>query len=224
MLQARRRFLGSGAYAPLAQALIAHLPEPSAGNRKEQVVVDVGCGEGYYSSAIDAHLQSTCVLGVDVSREAVRLAAKEHTRSMSEGPHFLVGDIKQGLPIKTEAVDVVVNVFAPRNPAEFARVLTAGGALLVAIPNAEHLQELRERFGGIGIEPDKEAHVIEQLAPSFSVEATAVWRQTLALPASAVRDLLHMTPSHHHVQADVDVEGLNVTASVRVLRFTRRPG
>ena len=220
MLQARRRFLSAGFYAPLADALIAALPD-SAGSKKEQVVVDVGCGEGYHIQLIQRHLQSTCCFGVDVSRDAVRLAARH--RSQPEGPRFFVSDVKQGLPINDGAVDVVVDVFAPRNPADFARMLRPGGALLVAIPQPEHLHELRSlRADMIGIEADKRAHVSQQLAPFFDVDGDRVWRETLALPASAAHDLLHMTPSHHHVEGGDDVGSLSVTASVRVLRFRRR--
>jgi 23S rRNA (guanine745-N1)-methyltransferase len=217
MLEARRRFLATGSYAPLAALLLARFPL----GIDHPVILDVGCGEGTYSKASQDETKSTNVVGVDVSREAVRMAAREHKRA-----HFVVADVKQGLPIKDEAVDVVVDVFAPRNPLEFARVLKPGGTLLVAIPTPEHLQELRARHGGIGIEPDKRTHVIEQMQGSFDVDDEALWRSGLALAASSVRDLLHMTPSHHHVDddADVDVAALNVTASVQVLRFLKKGG
>ncbi len=223
MLQARRRFLESGAYAPLAAALLAQFP-PSKPPEKEQVVVDVGCGEGYYTAAISNHIKSTCCVGVDVSREAVRLASRRRTMSAAEGPHFVVADGKLTLPLHAGVVDVVVGVFAPRNPGEFARVLAPRGLLLIAIPNAGHLHELRARFGGIGIEVDKQAHLSTQLAPFFEADGEVVWEQTLQLSATAVHDLLHMTPQHHHVAVDAGSESLAVSASVRVLRFRKRIG
>lgn len=71
MVRARRAFLASGAYAPLMQALAdvcAQLPH--------RQVVDAGCGEGSYDRFLCDALPGVQIVGFDLSREAVRLAAK----------------------------------------------------------------------------------------------------------------------------------------------------
>src|SRR3954466_6778851 len=62
MLRARRAFLDGGHYAPPKDAATAQLTDESS-------ILDVGCGEGYYTRDVDATLWA-----VDIAKPAVRLA------------------------------------------------------------------------------------------------------------------------------------------------------
>ena len=56
-----------GYYAPLRQKLVEILGE---GN----TVLDVGCGEGYYTSLF---AEKNTVCGIDISKDALKYAAKK---------------------------------------------------------------------------------------------------------------------------------------------------
>ena len=79
MLDARRRFLSSGAYGPLcdllAKTVMGLLPRGGS-------VLDAGCGEGYYTDAVERALRErdgeSNVLALDISKEGVRIAAKRN--------------------------------------------------------------------------------------------------------------------------------------------------
>src|SRR5690606_39275610 len=68
-VQARRSFLSAGFYAPLQQAVVAKIRELRIEN-----LLDIGCGEGYYTNAMEA--EAIQVVGVDIAKTAVQVAAK----------------------------------------------------------------------------------------------------------------------------------------------------
>lgn len=138
MVAARTAFLDAGYYAPLCDA-VAAAAVSACGDAP--VVLDVGCGEGYYTAAVERLLlaagKTPAVHGVDISREAL-IAAHRRSPSLS----LAVASLAH-LPMADAACDVLLNVFAPVDAAEFARVLRPGGILLRAIPLERHLWELK---------------------------------------------------------------------------------
>lgn len=223
MVRARRRFLERGHYAPLAQVIRARVSR-----EKASTVLEAGCGEGYYIGGLardaegwPAPAAGRCFLGVDVSKEAVRIAARAHRNVC-----FLVNDVKRRLTVADGSVDVLLDIFAPRNPAEFARVVRTGGLLVVVIPRPDHLAELRERLPLLGIEVGKRERAAEQFDPAFRLEAEEVVEYRRVLEPAEVLDLVGMTPSAWHMDAGVlaAVEGwgrVPVTIGVEVLLFRR---
>ena len=138
MVAARTAFLDAGYYAPLRDALVA----ASAEIKPEQpTVLDVGCGEGYYTAAVHAALcavgKTPDVRGVDISREAL-IAAHRRLPGLS----LAVASLAH-LPMAAESCDLLLNIFAPVDAAEFHRVLRSGGRLLRAVPLERHLWELK---------------------------------------------------------------------------------
>ena len=122
-------------------------------------------------------------------------------------------DLWRPLPLADGVADVVLNVFAPRNGAEFRRVLRPEGVLLVVTPGPDHLRELIDEHGLIHVDPDKAARVEEALGGHFRAgEAVALSRE-LELTAGEARTLIGMTPSARHVPA-VEAAPGRVTASV----------
>lgn len=139
----RTAFLSKGYYQPMADALcdllIELLPPPA-------ILLDAGCGEGYYTNRIVAEGFDT--LGVDLSKFAVDAAAKAARRVRGDAPShtvFAVGSVFR-LPARDGSVQAVTNVFAPCAPAEYARVLTDGGYLVVVGAGTDHLLGLKERI------------------------------------------------------------------------------
>ena len=131
---ARRAFLNAGYYKPLSDKLcdlLSHLGVT--------VVLDAGCGEGYYTNRFPNGMQ---VLGVDLSRDGVDAAAKA-ARVENKQNGFLVASLFS-MPVKDSSLDAVVNIFAPCAEEEFLRILAPGGILVAVGAGEDHLLGLKQ--------------------------------------------------------------------------------
>lgn len=135
MALARRMFLDRGYYLPLANAAGDILKQCCAPGGR---VLDICCGEGYYTSLLAERFDDRLFWGFDISREMVRLAAKR-TKKVS----FFVANLAE-IPAFDGAVDLGLHFFAPFNDGEFARIISPGGYLVSAIPGREHLWGLKK--------------------------------------------------------------------------------
>jgi 23S rRNA (guanine745-N1)-methyltransferase len=214
MVAARERFLGHGHYRPIADRL-GEIVAGAAG-----LVVDLAGGTGYYLSAVLDGAPDRYGLCVDLSVPALRRAARAHPRAAA-----IAADVWRDLPVRDQAAGLVLSVFGPRNPAEIARVLAPGGALVVVTPGPDHLRELREPVGMIGVD-DRKA---ERLAEAFGEEAgEIVVKYQMCLDQADATAAVLMGPSAHHVSAEeVNVrvralaDPLTVTADLRVRTYRR---
>ncbi|GCE48211.1 23S rRNA (guanine745-N1)-methyltransferase [Thermosporothrix hazakensis] len=198
MLQARRAFLEEGYYAPLVKALHQQLESISEQEQRPLTMLDAGCGTGYYLAHLQAALHTTTLgLGFDISKEAIRLAARQYRETF-----FFVANVKEHLVLADNAINILLNIFAPRNIPEFARVLVPGGLLAIVIPGEYHLQELRDALHLLSIEEQKRQHILEQCAPYFQLEATQEVTYRLSLPHESLLQLLMMTPNYHHLNEE----------------------
>ncbi len=206
MLIARRAFLDSGHYQPLASAINALVygylkGESDRDNGLPALnILDAGCGEGYYLGQLQHTLGERwpdvqCeYMGLDIAKEAMRMAAKRY-----KGLHFVVANLKERLVIASDALHILLNIFAPRNVEEFARVLMPNGIALVVIPAPQHLQQLREKLGLLGIEEHKQEHVIEQFAPHFTYTGATNVHEILHLNNEEIAQAVMMTPNYWHM-------------------------
>jgi 23S rRNA (guanine745-N1)-methyltransferase len=208
MLHARRRFLEAGHYRPLLEALAddvrATLCERGGrlAEATQTCVLEVGCGEGYYLGSIQAALGGevdprVVFVGADLSKAAARLGAKHYPQAT-----FIVADLNRRLYVEDASVAVLLDIFAPRNAAEFARVLEPGGIALIVIPAESHLATLRDRLGLLGIQEDKEARTLERFGEEFRLVGRREVRYPLELSADAEKDLVEMGPNHWHQPDD----------------------
>jgi 23S rRNA (guanine745-N1)-methyltransferase len=214
MLDAREAFLATGAYAPLCDTLAESVSE-----RMPHRVIDIGCGTGYYLGAVLERLPDAQALAMDLSPAAVARAARR-----SDHVDGLVADVWSPLPIRDGAADVILNVFAPRNAAEFRRVLAPGGLLAVVVPGDDHLRELRERGLLIGVRKGKGQQLMQALGRDFALDEARDIRSTLTLSPTSIEALVAMGPSAHHRS---DAPGalpprLDVTASFRLFLLRQR--
>jgi 23S rRNA (guanine745-N1)-methyltransferase len=221
MARARRDFLAAGRYAPILAA-VAGLAAEADLSGKPATVVDVGCGTGYYLAGVLDALPDAVGLGLDTSGHALRVAARAHERAAAA-----TWDVFRPFPIASERVDVVLDVFAPRNPAEFHRVLRPGGVLVVVRPFGGHLAELRRQITQmVTVDPDKERRLHQALDPYFEAARTVEVEYTTPLARQEAVDLVLMTPSARHVtEAELDDDGElpeQVTVSVLATAYRRR--
>ncbi|WP_433827319.1 putative RNA methyltransferase [Actinoplanes sp. CA-015351] len=200
MVADRAAFLTAGHYGFIADALAEH--------RTEGFVLDAGTGTGdYLARFLDASPAATG-LGLDVSKAALRRAARAHERAAA-----VLADLWRPLPVADHSATVILDVFAPRNGPEFHRVLRPDGVLLVVTPAADHLAELIATHGLIHVDPDKAARVTNSLGEHFEQVSATTHRRELTLSATEVRTLIGMTPSARHVDLTT-FEPTMVTAGV----------
>ncbi|MQA05698.1 MAG: methyltransferase domain-containing protein [Streptosporangiales bacterium] len=219
MVRAREEFLAAGHYAPVAELVIAMAGAAGC-------VVDVGAGTGYYLAHTVARLPGCVGLALDVSKYACRRAAKAHPRLGA-----VACDVWRQLPVATDAADVVLDVFAPRNGAEFHRVLRPDGRLVVVTPTQRHLGELVSALGLLTVAADKEQRVADKLDEHFELAAAESFDATVALDRDLVAAAVAMGPSAWHTdRAELAdkiarlADRTPVTFSVTCARYLPRPG
>ncbi|PTH87151.1 methyltransferase type 11 [Streptomyces sp. A244] len=193
MVRCRASFLGAGHYDPLARTLAELAGELAA---PDATVLDAGAGTGHYLAAVLDALPRALGLALDSSVPALRTAARAHARAEAAG-----WDVWQPWPVRTGCAGLVLNVFAPRNGPEFARVLTPDGALLVVTPTARHLRELHGPVGLLAVDPRKEERLRRALETHFRVESTEPLEYTMRLTAEDITGLVGMSPTARHLPA-----------------------
>lgn len=210
MLDARARVQASGLFDVVTDALDEVVPASA------QRLLEVGAGTGHYLAGLLNSRPDARGIALDVSRAAARRAARAHPAAAS-----VVADVWRGLPIRTGAMDVLLCIFAPRNPAEFARVLAPGGLLVVATPAPDHLAGLRSHYGLLGLEEDKQTKLIASLADRFHLDRSVTARAGSILEPPLVDDLIGMGPNAHHSPPRA-TRAEHVEIAVEVTAFTAR--
>ncbi|WP_328651028.1 23S rRNA methyltransferase [Micromonospora sp. NBC_00330] len=199
MVAARADFLAAGHYDLISAALSAAATEAVGRPRAMPdfeaypLVVDAGAGTGRYLGAVLAALPDAVGLALDVSKPALRRAARAHPRAAAA-----LADTWQRLPLADASTAVLLNVFAPRNGPEFHRVLDPAGALLVVTPDTDHLAELVDVLDLLRVDPDKADRVTASLGGHFTLVSSTVHRAEMALTRPEVATLVGMGPSAWH--------------------------
>ena len=187
MVAARGRVFDAGLYAPITSAVATEC-------RSAATILDAGGGPGHYlAAALDAAGEQSVGIGVDLSRYCARGAAKRHPRGVS-----VVADLWAGLPIRDEAVDTVLSVFAPRNVAETARVLAPGGRWIIVTPEPGHLAEIVEPMHMLAVGEGKGERIVHDLADDFRLESATRVTASIDVEQSLLVDIAAMGPAAFH--------------------------
>ncbi|TNC22507.1 putative RNA methyltransferase [Amycolatopsis alkalitolerans] len=188
MVAARAEFLAAGHYAPLAD-LVARQAKTSG------LIVDAGAGTGYYLARALERNPGASGLAFDVSATALRRAAKAQERLGA-----VVWNLWEPWPLAGGSVSVLLNVFAPRNPAQFHRVLRPDGVLVVVSPRNGHLGELASVVDLLDVDPRKEERLDSGLTGRFELAHREDHVRGLTLSPEDVRRAVMMGPTAHHPQ------------------------
>ncbi len=196
MLACRRDFLSLGHYSPIITELARVIENTGL---KSITLLDAGCGEGYYTSALKNILKSkeinTDFYGIDVSKDAVMLAARDKELSLS------VASIN-ALPFADSSFDIVISLFAPLNESEFSRVLKQGGILITVSPSENHLFGLKKQIYETPYKNPPSTFIPEL----FSKADTCTLEYKIHLDnARDITNLFKMTP-YYHKTSKTDIE------------------
>lgn len=209
-VRARSAFLNTEHYRPIADKLceiLGRFCEPQA------LVVDAGCGEGYYSTLIAKNGFS--VAGFDLSKFAVDTAAKRSARSKLDNTFFGVASVYT-LPLADKSAEAVTNIFAPCVESEYCRILNDAGILVVAYAGSKHLLGLKQAIYEKVQENEERADlpnnmcevVRERLTYNITVEGS-----------ESLKNLFAMTPYYWRTSPEDfgkldDIDELNTTIDI----------
>ncbi len=181
MVAARRAFLQGGFYAPIAQtvceAALAFAPHA-------QALLDVGCGEGYYSAQV-ANTLHCQLFGLDISKEAVRYAAGQYKNG-----NWICATAAR-LPFEADSFDLLLSMFALTIPEEFHRVLQKSGVFLQVLAASDHLRRLKSIIYPTAVQKEKET---APAFPGFSLLESKRLTFSCTVEGAQVQNLLAMTP------------------------------
>ncbi len=226
MVAAREQVLGSGRFDRLTEAVVTALGDHLRGHGDPDVVVDIGAGTGHHLAAAVAADDRRVGLALDLSKPAIKRAARSHPRVGAA-----VADVWHGLPVRTDAAAAVLTLFAPRNGPEIARVLRPDGVLVVATPGAGHLAELVGPLDLVTVDPRKQERLAASLHGSLAPVGEVVhvadrWQ----LDRDAARAVIAMGPSAQHLSTHELARAVatlpdpvEVTCLVEVRTYTPRP-
>jgi len=189
MVRSRQRFLNAGYYQDLAEALTAAIKQNGQNHR----LLDIGCGEGYYLTEIQRAWPELQLVGLDISKTAVRLAAKRKLDAQ------LAVDSGFNMALFDNSVDTAISVFSPISASETSRVLKPEGQLIMVGPGEQHLSGLTAHIYDKSTAHGGNYQVLDN-SPEFSLLEETVIEKDIQVEGSAISDLLHMTPYYWHAK------------------------
>lgn len=210
LFDSRRLVFEHGFYLPIAEAIAAWMPKESA------LVLDAGCGEGYYARLLAQQFPQSQLVGLDISRDAITAAAR-----LPGQANWLVADLKH-LPVADHSADVLLDVLTPADYAEFSRVLKSQGLLIKVVPGADYLCEVRKAVAPWLRSGDTydNTRVVEHMKEHAEIMEEAEVRVTRTLTPDESRAFLRMTPMTFSVPADVldTLELTQITVHMHVFK------
>ena len=210
--QNRQQILEAGFY----QAILEGVSDLLAANPSAKTVLDIGCGEGFYSRKLQESHSDKTFYAFDISKDSVQIAAKSEP---NWAVNWFVGDLAR-LPIKDGSMDILLDIFSPANYGEFRRVLSKDGILIKVIPTKNHLKEIRQKVQDQLTNKDYSNQDIKNhFQEHFTILSSKTASLTKPITAEQLQALLSMTPLLFHVdQTKIDWSQLTeITIEAEIL-------
>ncbi|MFS9116124.1 putative RNA methyltransferase [Streptococcus infantis] len=210
--QNRQQILEAGFYQAILDALSTMLSSLET----SKIILDIGCGEGFYSRRLQESHPDKTFYAFDISKDSVQIAAKSEP---DWAVNWFVGDLAR-LPIKDTSMDILLDIFSPANYGEFRRVLSKDGILIKAIPTENHLKEIRQMVQNQLTKKDySNQDIKEHFQEHFSIQSSQIASLTKSITAEQRQALISMTPLLFHVdQSKIDWSQLTeITIEAEIL-------
>ena len=220
-LRYRTAFLDAGHFDGIAAIIAEQVQQSGTKPMSSQWrILDAGSGTGHHLARMAEALAPPVVgIGLDISKEAARQAARRWPMLA-----FAVSDLWTEWPVRDAAVDLVISIFAPKNYPEAARVLRPGGWLAVAYPGADHMIELRDRFGLLSQHEPAARCYTEATGRLIGQPTIRRLHRRTVLDGAAIRSAILMGPNARRITASaLDAERGRVAVTFDViLLFARK--
>lgn len=206
MVLARKNFLDSGYYKPI-QKSVTELVNKYCSSAK--IIVDAGCGEGYYTKAVANSTDALEIYGIDISKEALRYFKKRLENALP-----IVSSIFK-MPIKDKSADIVMNMFAPLPSEEFLRILKDNGYLIRTFVLKEHLIELKQSIYDNAYYNKPENEQVD----GFRLIDKIIVDKMITVTGENIKNLFCMTPYYYKtgIKDQQKLEKLNeITTKIQV--------
>lgn len=210
--QNRQQVLEAGFYRAILEAVSDLL----ASSKTTTTILDIGCGEGFYSRKLQESHSEKTFYAFDISKDSVQIAAKSEP---NWAVNWFVGDLAR-LPIKDASMDILLDIFSPANYGEFRRVLSKDGILIKVIPTENHLKEIRQKVQDQLTNKDYSNQDIKNhFQEHFTILSSKTASLTKTITADQLQALLSMTPLLFHVdQTKIDWSDLTeITIEAEIL-------
>ena len=210
--QNRQQILEAGFY----QAILENISDLLANSETSTTVLDVGCGEGFYSRKLQESHSDKTFYAFDISKDSVQIATKSEP---NWAVNWFVGDLAR-LPIKDASMDILLDIFSPANYGEFRRVLSKDGILIKVIPTENHLKEIRQKVQDQLTNKDySNQDIKEHFQENFTILSNQTASLTKTITTEQLQALLSMTPLLFHVdQSKIDWSDLTeITIEAEIL-------
>ena len=210
--QNRQQILEAGFY----QTILDAISDLIASSKTAKTILDIGCGEGFYSRKLQEVHPDKIFYAFDISKDSVQIAAKSEP---NWAVNWFVGDLAR-LPIKDASMDILLDIFSPANYGEFRRVLSKDGILIKVVPTENHLKEIRQMVQEQLTKKDySNQDIKEHFQEHFSIQSSQIASLTKPITAEQRQALLSMTPLLFHVdQSMIDWSQLTeITIEAEIL-------
>ena len=210
--QNRQQILEAGFY----QAILEAISDLLASSKNAKTILDIGCGEGFYSRKLQKRHPDKTFYAFDISKDSVQIAAKSEP---NWAVNWFVGDLAR-LPIKDASMDILLDIFSPANYGEFHRVLSKDGILIKVIPTKNHLKEIRQKVQDQLTNKDySNQDIKEHFQERFTILSSQTASLTKTITANQLQALLSMTPLLFHIdQTKIDWSQLTeITIEAEIL-------
>ena len=210
--QNRQQILEAGFY----QAILDAVSDLLASSKTTKTILDIGCGEGFYSRKLQERHPDKIFYAFDISKDSVQIASKSEP---NWAVNWFVGDLAR-LPIKDASMDILLDIFSPANYGEFRRVLSKDGILIKVIPTENHLKEIRQKVQDQLTNKDYSNQDIKNhFQEHFTILSSQTASLTKTITADQLQALLSMTPLLFHIdQTKIDWSQLTeITIEAEIL-------
>lgn len=199
MVDARENFLAKGYYSSFLEALknVIDTFQPT-------VILDAGCGEGYYTNGI--YKPNRKITGIDISKSALQKAAPKN-RDIT----FIAASLFN-LPIGDSEIDLLFSLFAPYAGDEFYRVLKKDGIMVLGIPGADHLFELKSVIYNTPYQNQVKEYALEDFT---FLESKKLHKKIKLKNREDILHLFQMTPYYYRTKKE-DIEKINTLEEFEV--------